>query len=160
MSRQIKDIKDFNTGELVYPRTHVSAVVGLENFSGGGSSEANVKAVDTGDVLDDVAVNYATIEYVDSILGDINSILESIINSSPNIITFTIMDIEYQAEEGMTWGEWVDSKYNTTDFYLSTRFSILYGEGESVHDGGYAVISGDIILENHVYQLLHEGGGH
>ena len=27
MSRKIKDIKDKNTGELVYPRTHVSAVV-------------------------------------------------------------------------------------------------------------------------------------
>lgn len=38
MSRQIKDIKDKNTGQLVYPRTHISAVVGLENFSGGGSS--------------------------------------------------------------------------------------------------------------------------
>ena len=27
MSRKIKDIKDKHTGELVYPRTHVSAVV-------------------------------------------------------------------------------------------------------------------------------------
>lgn len=33
MSRQIKDVKDFNTGQLVYPRTHISAVVGLEDFS-------------------------------------------------------------------------------------------------------------------------------
>lgn len=81
MSRQIKDIKDFNTGQLVYPRTHVSAVVGLENFSGGGSSGANVQAVDTGDIVEDVNVSYATTEYVDSVLGDINSILESIINS-------------------------------------------------------------------------------
>lgn len=37
MSRQIKDIKDFNTGQLVYPRTHISAVVGLEDFSGSSS---------------------------------------------------------------------------------------------------------------------------
>lgn len=37
MSRQIKDIKDFNTGQLVYPRTHISAVVGLKNFSGSSS---------------------------------------------------------------------------------------------------------------------------
>lgn len=27
MSRQIKDIKDKNTGQLVYPRTHIKAVV-------------------------------------------------------------------------------------------------------------------------------------
>ena len=46
----------------------------------GGDSDANVQAVDTGDVLDDVAVNYATTAYVDGLIGDINSILESIIN--------------------------------------------------------------------------------
>ena len=31
MSRQIKDIKDKNTGNLVYPRTHIKAVVIDEN---------------------------------------------------------------------------------------------------------------------------------
>ena len=49
-------------------------------ISGGGDSDANVKAVDTGDVLDDVTVDYATTAYVDSLVGDINSVLESIIN--------------------------------------------------------------------------------
>jgi hypothetical protein len=47
----------------------------------GGSSDANVQAVDTGDVIDDVTVNYATKTYVDGLVGDINSVLESIINS-------------------------------------------------------------------------------
>ena len=46
----------------------------------GGSSDANVQAVDTGDVIDDVTVNYATKAYVDGLVGDINSVLESIIN--------------------------------------------------------------------------------
>lgn len=46
----------------------------------GGSSDANVQAVDTGDVIDDVTVDYATKTYVDGLVGDINSILESIIN--------------------------------------------------------------------------------
>ena len=46
----------------------------------GGSSDANVQAVDTGDVIDDVTVNYATKTYVDGLVGDINSVLESIIN--------------------------------------------------------------------------------
>lgn len=40
----------------------------------------NVQAVDTGDVIDDVTVNYATKTYVDGLVGDINSVLESIIN--------------------------------------------------------------------------------
>lgn len=50
-------------------------------ISGGGLSGANVQAVDTGDVLDDVTVDYATTAYVDGLVGDINSVLESIINS-------------------------------------------------------------------------------
>jgi hypothetical protein len=67
-------------------------------ISGGGSSGANIQAVDTGDVIDDVTVNYATtayvdgkvanidltnyatIAYIDGLVGDINSVLESIIN--------------------------------------------------------------------------------
>ena len=49
-------------------------------ISGGGSSDANVAAVDTGDVVDDVSVSYATTAYVDGLIGDINSVLESIIN--------------------------------------------------------------------------------
>lgn len=31
MSREIKDIKDKNTGNLVYPRTHAKAIVIDEN---------------------------------------------------------------------------------------------------------------------------------
>lgn len=46
----------------------------------GGNSNANIQAVDTGDVLDDVTVNYATKTYVDGLVGDINNVLESIIN--------------------------------------------------------------------------------
>lgn len=46
----------------------------------GGSSDANIQAVDTGDIIDDVNVDYATKTYVDGLVGNINSILESIIN--------------------------------------------------------------------------------
>ena len=38
-------------------------------------------------------------------------------DSGANIITFTIDMTEYQAEEGMTWAEWVESEYNTLGFY-------------------------------------------
>ena len=52
----------------------------------GGSSDANVQAVDTGDVLDDVNVEYATKTYVDELVGDINSVLESIISGGTNAL--------------------------------------------------------------------------
>lgn len=51
-------------------------------ISGGGSSDANVQAVETGDVLDDVNVDYATSAYVDGLVGDINSVLDNIIDGS------------------------------------------------------------------------------
>ena len=46
----------------------------------GGSSDANVQAVDLGETVDGVELGYATTEYVDGLVGDINSVLESIIN--------------------------------------------------------------------------------
>ena len=121
--------------------------------SGGG----NVKAVDTGDVLDDVAVNYATTEYVDSVLGDINSILESIINGGKSMITFYINGTEHQAEEGMTWEEWIISDYyDSNDLYLA--IDLLTPLKDAVNDylgmdisivwgGGYGFIP-DISLQD------------
>ena len=103
----------------------------------GGSSDANVQAVDTGDVLDDVTVdyattayvdnkvanisltNYATITYVDGLFGDINSVLESIINGGgPVLITFTVNGKECQAEEGMTFYEWAISDYYNENTHM------------------------------------------
>ena len=34
------------------------------------------------------------------------------------IITFTIDGVTYQAENGMTWGEWIESDYNTGGFAI------------------------------------------
>lgn len=60
------------------------------------------------------------------------------------LITFTIDGNEYQAEEGMTWEEWVDSEYNTdgwyykeySDGYLVTSelYQHKYGVGVSLYD--------------------------
>lgn len=91
-TRQVRDAKDSLSGELIYFKGHAQAVymsdgttvedaINNIGISGGvSSSGANVKAVDTGDVLDDVNVSYATTAYVDGLIGDINSVLESIIN--------------------------------------------------------------------------------
>lgn len=37
-----------------------------------------------------------------------------------SLISFTIDGTEYQAEEGMTWGEWVESEYNTDGCYVGS----------------------------------------
>ena len=37
-------------------------------------------------------------------------------------ISFIIYNLEFQAEQGMTWQEWVNSSYNTNEFYISGNF--------------------------------------
>lgn len=63
-----------------------TSILGSGNITieGGGSSDANVQAVDTGDIVDDVNVEYATTAYVDGLIGDINAVLESIISGGAN----------------------------------------------------------------------------
>ena len=48
--------------------------------SGDITISSNVMAVDTGDIINDATVEYTTKSYVDGLVGDINSVLESIIN--------------------------------------------------------------------------------
>ena len=61
--------------------TNIKTING-ESILGGGdiTISSNVMAVDTGDIINDATVEYATKSYVDGLVGDINSVLESIIN--------------------------------------------------------------------------------
>ena len=45
----------------------------------------------------------------------------SIVDAGPELISFTI-DRDYQAEEGMTWREWIESDYNTNGYYGNSFF--------------------------------------
>ena len=73
-----------------------------------------------------------------------------------NLITFTIDGTEYQAEEGMTWSEWVNSEYNINGkFFID--FSDLICDGDSLYfigtEENYVYVS-DIIQENYNYWLV------
>ena len=136
------------------------SIIGSGNITiSGGSSDANVQAVDTGDVLDDVTVNYATKTYVDGLVGDINSVLESIINGGVSLITFTIADTEYHAENGMTWEDWVNSEYNTSNYLIED--DLVYTMSNWIIEYIDNVTYSDIILNNGVYVLTDgmSGGG-
>lgn len=63
---------------------------------------------------------------------------------SVTLITFTINGTSYQAEEGMTWGEWVNSSYNTGGFVINTGYEntiatdntfsqLVYGNGSGIY---------------------------
>jgi hypothetical protein len=58
----------------------------------------------------------------------------------------------------MTWGEWVDSEYNSGKFGIDSDDSIGYGRGGLFMrwvgtDEGY-VYASDIIQENYYYSLV------
>lgn len=56
--------------------------IGGNTLFGSGDIPVNVQAVDAGTVVDEVNIDYyATKTYVDGLVGDINSVIESIINS-------------------------------------------------------------------------------
>lgn len=125
-----------------------------------GNSDANVQAVNTGDILDDVNVDYATKTYVDGLVGDINSVLESIINggSGVSLITFTLDgDVDgtvYQAEEGMTWGEFIDSEYNINNKFRKSGSSILFDGSSQVMNSNSStdyVYASDVIQSTTYY---------
>lgn len=68
-----------------------------------------------------------------------------------NIITFTIAGTIYQAQEGMTWAEWVASGYNTAGYKIASGLVFTAGGGGTVRLNGTNVSSVDIISSGGTY---------
>ncbi|MBR6613925.1 MAG: hypothetical protein IKK84_04070 [Clostridia bacterium] len=63
-------------------------------------------------------------------------------NTTSTLISFTIDGVEYQAEAGMTWLQWIDSEYNTIGATSSNAGEIIrYSNGIIKHSTG-GVVSG------------------
>ena len=58
-----------------------------------------------------------------------------------NLITFTLDGTEYQAEENMTWGQWVESEYNTTEMLVNGTGAI-YDPSNGTY-GAYVQYNGE-----------------
>ena len=84
----------------------------------------------------------------------------------PPIIIFTVDDVEYQAEEGMTWEKWVNSDYNIDGYIIIEEQSMLSGIHKHIslnnrtvsfqrYNGALplAVEYTDIIDSNYIYSL-------
>ena len=76
------------------------------------------------------------------------------------LITFNINNILYYAENGMTWGQWVSSAYNTSDldtFCVDGTGPIVYGK-YVLYDSSYTeVLSDDLIIADAIYS--HDTSG-
>lgn len=76
---------------------------------------------------------------------------------SKPLISFTIGGKTYQAESGMTWGEWVASDYNTSTYALSG--SIVYdGHGSWVQLNGQSCSGTDFIIDGATYVHVYASG--
>lgn len=72
-----------------------------------------------------------------------------------SLISFTIESTSYQAEEGMTWGEWCNSEYNTDGYYIDDDDSISNQSVSAwIGTSGNYVFSQDIIIEGYNYVLV------
>ena len=72
-----------------------------------------------------------------------------------SLITFTVDGVEYQAKEGMTWGEWCNSEYDNERFYIELDDSIC--DSDSRYFIGTEVdyvYASDIIQKNYNYLLV------
>jgi hypothetical protein len=64
--------------------------------------------------------------------------------------------------DGMTWGEWVDSIYNTIDSFgvfrkVSDIGPILCNAGE-VYNGGILVYASQLISDSIIYSIMQQAG--
>lgn len=66
------------------------------------------------------------------------------------IISFTIDASTYQAEEDMTWGEWVNSEYNTDYYYIYDNY-IENVAADKVRDSTHKVAPSETIVANYAY---------
>lgn len=100
--------------------------------------------------------NELTIEpnmiYQVSILKGLGSVMSWTVTV---LIDFTIGSTEYQAEQGMTWLEWTNSKYNINRYKYHTSGKIVSAsERSAIAD----IAANDIIIPNNNYTIVSFGG--
>lgn len=72
------------------------------------------------------------------------------------LISFTILNWTYQAEDGMTWEVWVNSSYNTDGYFISGT-SVVANAGSKVAFNGVKVTATELIKNGQAYGLYAEG---
>lgn len=82
--------------------------------------------------------------------------------SSANLISFTIAGTSYQAQEGMTWGEWVASSYSQSKWQVydgnkiqdaQTNFGVV--ARDSSYTDSSIVKTTDTITANYAYVVIY-----
>lgn len=120
-----------------------------------------VPTVDTTSSFSDIALTshegYITLT-IDNVDFNINAAEVVNNNEEVNLILFKLNETPYQAEDGMTWVQWVDSAYNTDGYTISGDY-IVNQLNYRVFYSGSPVGKSDTIVSNRLYQVIFNGGG-
>lgn len=84
-----------------------------------------------------INVPWAEGEVANAPWGATNATINYNYGKAARLISFTIDGTEYQAEEGMTWRDWVDSSYNTCACYIDEKWDLVAIPDE----GSYMVVA-------------------
>lgn len=113
----------------------------------------------------DIPTEYTHFILIDSVTGDKyklemrnGSLTSSLIEPEKILISFTVGGNEYQAEEGMTWAEFIESDYNDGKFKVEIDDEISYdGQGFDVPGtmnmamSYYIIVEGDYEYNDQAY---------
>ena len=94
------------------------------------------------------AASADTIGDIETALDTILAIQNELTGETPVVtITFTIDGTVYTANDGMTWGEWIDSEYNTDGLIImdgvvhKNGLDVCYGEDCMQVESAYIIIA-------------------
>lgn len=150
--------KTSTSSQLTYPSGYVSAINGISvkhvtSYSAGLSGPNDVY-IEIGDIpgnwngFSSISVEIEPNIYDGSVT----------IYTPPSLISFTAYDgnlgrtYSLEAEDGMTWSQWISSEYNS-DGFSSQGTAVLYPSHESAvtTSNGGSVTTASTIIENHAY---------
>lgn len=138
------------------------AVAAIENVTGNVTitvvGSLPKLATPTGLTIDGDTLSFNEVENAETYYVFANGVSIGTYTPPQQLISFTIGGVSYQAEDGMTWQEWVDSSYNTNQkFYIGLYNKVWYETGY-VSTGSSDVYAEDIIISGAKYIQLHSGG--
>lgn len=84
-----------------------------------------------------------------------------VLEEDVTLITFVIGNVTYQAEEGMTWAEWVASEYNTGGYVNNADDSYIYSADgrQKVSYSGSSILESNVIVDGTAYVLEEVSSG-
>ena len=153
VSVALADDNDFTVRTQQGAELSYTVTANGKNLAAGGEILAvNPADGKTGSASVTFAIDESAIQYAGTYTGSATFTI-AVKDVPVTTINFTIDGTAYQAEEGMTWAEWIDSASNTIGLYLSDSADGVYWDWYCLFDATDAVKASDVI-EAEAYTLI------